>query len=285
MARRLQSTNAAAARKHGEAAGEQTFHDRWAAALTPAEVMVDASWEAATCPEHRWIRSRIGTIAGQRVLDLGCGAGEGAVWLAKQGARVVACDLSSRFLRLAAAVARAHAVGIETCEAAAAALPFAEGSFDLVYAGNVLHHTALLPALDEVRRVLKAGGQFVSWDPLLHNPLIKIYRRMAGRVRTRHEQPLRMAVLAEFRARFADVRYECFWFLALWLFVRFYLIERVHPATQRYWKKIIAEHERLAPGYRRLERWDRRLLRLCPWLKRFCWNIAISARKSGQTAG
>ncbi|MGC8641149.1 MAG: methyltransferase domain-containing protein [Isosphaeraceae bacterium] len=77
---------------------EEHFHDEWAATLEPAEVMVDESWEAATCPEHRWIKDQLRDLRGRRVLDLGCGAGEAAVWIAKQGAEVVASDISSHFL-------------------------------------------------------------------------------------------------------------------------------------------------------------------------------------------
>jgi hypothetical protein len=53
----------------------------------------------------------------------------------------------------------------------------------------------------------------------------------------------------------------------------------VHPSKERYWKKIILEHERLTPMYRRLEKLDRFVLGWCPWLKRFCWNIAVCGTK------
>lgn len=46
----------------------------------------------------------------------------------------------------------------------------------------------------------------------------------------------------EFKRLCETVKYECFWFLTLWIFSRFFLIERVHPAKQRYWKKIVVEH-------------------------------------------
>ena len=85
----------------GETSGkesEEHFHDEWAASIDPAEVMVDESWEAATCPEHRWIKDQLGDPRGRRVLDLGCGAGEAAVWFAKQGALVAASDISSQLL-------------------------------------------------------------------------------------------------------------------------------------------------------------------------------------------
>lgn len=46
----------------------------------------------------------------------------------------------------------------------------------------------------------------------------------------------------------------------------------------RTWKKIIKEHTRLAPIHRRLARVDATLLRVAPFLQRYCWNIAVCSR-------
>jgi 2-polyprenyl-3-methyl-5-hydroxy-6-metoxy-1,4-benzoquinol methylase len=258
---------------------EEQFHDAWAASLDAREVMVDQAWEAVTCPEHRWIRAQLGDLRGKRILDLGCGAGEAAVWFAKQGAEVVASDLSGEFLRLVERVAAVHGVKVQTHQADADGLNLPAESFDIVYAGNLLHHVHLEQTLDRIREVLKPGGQIVTWDPLRHNPVINVYRRMAMPVRTEDEMPLHIRDVTKFRARFADVRYECFWFATLWIFLRFYLIERVHPSKDRYWKKIIREHQRLTPIHNRWAKLDRAILGAFPFLKRYCWNIAICATK------
>lgn len=57
--------------------------------------------------------------------------------------------------------------------------------FDVAYAGNVLHHVDIAVTLGEIHPVLRPGGALVSWDPLAHNPLINIYRRMGSPVRTK----------------------------------------------------------------------------------------------------
>jgi SAM-dependent methyltransferase len=258
---------------------EERFHDEWARRLDPRSILVDESWEAATCPEHRWIRAQIGALAGKDVLDFGCGAGEASVWLAKQGAKVVASDVSSAFLDLTERVAALHGAIVRTHKLTGDRIDLPPESFDLVYAGNVLHHVDTPLALDELRRVLRPGGVLVSWDPLRGNPLIGLYRRMARSVRTSDEHPLRLAEVRLFEERFEEVRTECFWLATQWLFVRFYLVERVHPSEDRYWKRIVREHERLTPLYRRLERADRFLLRRLPFLRRYCWNLAVCAVK------
>jgi hypothetical protein len=64
----------------------------------------------------------------------------------------------------------------------------------------------------------------------------------------------------------------------LWIFLQFYLIEKVDPNQERYWKKIIMEQERLKPLYLRLEKLDV-LLKKLPLMKRFAWNLAVVATK------
>lgn len=72
-----------------------------------------------------------------------------------------------------------------------------------------------------ILHALKPGGTLVSWDPLRHNPVINVYRRMAMPVRTEDEHPLHIRDLRSFRSRFVDVRHECFWFCTLAIFLRF----------------------------------------------------------------
>ena len=260
---------------------EEHFHDEWASSIDPATVPVDVSWAAATAPEHRWIRDKLGDLRGKKILDLGCGAGEAAVWFAKQGADVTASDLSPEFLNLVERVATLHGVRVHTHRADADHLGLPPNTFDVVYAGNVLHHVDTEQTLRTIRDVLKPGGVLVSWDPLRHNPVINVYRRMAAGVRTPDEHPLDVNDLNLFRKYFARVEAGWFWLFTLYLFLHFFLIERVHPSKERYWKKVVREHERLTPLYTRLAKLDRVVLKHFPFLRRYCWNVAVYAVKAG----
>lgn len=258
---------------------ERRFHDNWAAAIDVDGIRVADYFEACTAPENRFILRQMGDIRGKRLLDLGCGAGENSVYFAKQGAHCVATDYSPGMVEVALKLAASNGVKIEGRTANAMALDFPDNTFDLVYASNLLHH---IPdpkiALKEMHRVLKPGGKACFWDPLKHNPVINVYRRMATEVRTEDEMPLDINIVHYIQSLFSETAYDTFWIATLWIFLRFYLIEKVNPNQERYWKKIILEQERLAPTYLRLEKLDKFLKKL-PLMKRLAWNIAVVATK------
>jgi SAM-dependent methyltransferase len=101
-------------------------------------------------------------------LEVGCGAAQCARWLVKQGADVVAFDLSARQL--------AHARRIDDAlggprprlvQADATVLPFADGSFDLACSafGAVPFVADSAGVMREVSRVLRPGGRWVFAVP------------------------------------------------------------------------------------------------------------------------
>jgi SAM-dependent methyltransferase len=99
---------------------------------------------------------------GHRVLDVGCGAGVDLARFAKGGADVVGVDLASSAVDLARANFEQQGLSGEFRVADGEALPFPEGSFDLVYAHGVVQYTTNPQRLvDECRRVLKPGGEAV----------------------------------------------------------------------------------------------------------------------------
>ena len=130
-------------------------------------------------------------LAGQRVLDVGCGPGHYAMAMEARAAVVVAIELSAQELAGQATRPSAPVVGDGRC------LPFGDGVFDGVLCSNMLEHTPdLLQVIDEIGRVLKPGGwAYVSWTNWLSPwgghaiaPLhylgaergLRVYRRVFG---------------------------------------------------------------------------------------------------------
>lgn len=258
---------------------EQEFHDRWAAIIDVDGIRVADYFEACTAPENRFILNQLGDVRGKSLLDLGCGAGENSVYFAIQGAHCVASDYSPGMVDVALQLAAKNNVHIEGKVINAMDIDYPDDTFDIVYASNLLHH---IPdpklTIQEIHRVLKPGGKMCFWDPLKHNPVINVYRRMATEVRTDDETPLDIDIVNFVRSRFSQTSYDTFWIATLWIFLSFYLIEKVNPNEERYWKKIIIEQNRLRPTYRTLEQFDT-ILKHIPGMKRMAWNLAIVATK------
>lgn len=112
----------------------------------------------------------------ERALDLGCGPGWYAKALEERGTWVVPTDLSHGQLRHARSTIGDPFRGTV---ADACVLPFADESFDLVYAVNSLHHLpdrdAQAHALDEIVRVLRPGGVFALCEINTENPGFRLY--------------------------------------------------------------------------------------------------------------
>ena len=94
----------------------------------------------------------------ERVLEVGCGWGELAEWIAREtGAEVVAIDLSPHMVRLA------RERGVAASVADVQALPFADDTFDVVVAAWMLYHVPdLTRGLAEIARVLRPEGRLVA---------------------------------------------------------------------------------------------------------------------------
>lgn len=105
----------------------------------------------------------LGPVAGQRVLEVGCGAAQCARWLTSQGADGVGVDLSASQLLHARELDRRTGWPVPLVQADATRLPFQNEAYDLACSayGAVpfVADSALL--MREVSRVLRPGGRWV----------------------------------------------------------------------------------------------------------------------------
>lgn len=98
-----------------------------------------------------------------RVLDLGCGHGRNAIWLARQGCEVVAVDHAPAALDWAREAAAEAGVTVDWTCRSVFELEVAPASFDLVYDSGCFHHLAPHRRAGHVQRVVSAlepGGWF-----------------------------------------------------------------------------------------------------------------------------
>jgi SAM-dependent methyltransferase len=258
---------------------EAAFHDRWASEMAPEKTLVDETFSSVTAVENHYILEQYGEIRGKRILDYGCGSAEGGIYLAKQGAQVVGIDVSQGMLDAAQRLARYHGVEIETRRVTGSEIPADTDEFDFVYGNGVLHHVDLGHARRELARILKNTGKGCFIEPLKYNPVIELYRHIANTVRTEDEHPLSFSDIEDFRQNFHEVKHREFWLTTLSVFFKFYLLDRVDPKKERYWKKIYTDAPKLESFFRPLKRLDDQLLARIPPLRRLCWTTVITVAK------
>jgi SAM-dependent methyltransferase len=97
-------------------------------------------------------------VAGQRILDLGCGTGALAGAFAQRGCWVVGLDPSLEMLQQARALARRQQLTVHCVRAWAEATGCAAAQFDVVCAGQSWHWFDGHRAAIETKRVLRPGG-------------------------------------------------------------------------------------------------------------------------------
>jgi len=144
----------------------------------------DRIWEAVPVgaePERFALRRELllrEVVPGARVLDVGCGEGAFTAALAAAGAAPVGIEVAAEPLRRDLRLVPERGP-----------LPFADDSFDVVWAGEVLEHVIdVVGLLDELGRVLVPGGRLVASTPN-HPPAMLLALALAPRAFDRHFDP------------------------------------------------------------------------------------------------
>jgi arsenite methyltransferase len=140
----------------------------------------DAAVESFAGVANPWEHGRL--APGERVLDLGCGAGTDSLVAAQMigpEGHVTGIDMTPEMLAKArAAAAEMGATNVEFVECEAEHLPFPDESFDVVVSNGVID---LIPDKDavfaELHRVLRPGGRMQVADVTIQNPVSEEGRR------------------------------------------------------------------------------------------------------------
>lgn len=158
-------------------------------------------------------------VAGLHILNVGCGTGGFNVVAARAGARTWGVDTDLEGVSITRLKLAGLAEG--ACLAAAEALPFLEGRFDLVYCYSAIEHVASVEdSIREMTRVTRPGGTIylhtpnawswyeghykLLWVPLLPRPLGAFYLALRGRP-TAYLRTLRRLTPGRLRRAFSRV--------------------------------------------------------------------------------
>lgn len=155
------SSNFSAANRHWWDLDADDYHERHPEYLGQASPHGEFYW----CPEmlHEKNERLLGDssqIGDKNILEIGCGSAPCARWLAHDvpDAFVTGFDISMGMLRHAGTAHGAHLV-----QADAAALPYADDSFDVVFSvfGAIPFVADSAALMKEIARVLRPGGRFI----------------------------------------------------------------------------------------------------------------------------
>jgi SAM-dependent methyltransferase len=194
---------------------------------------------------------------GKRVLEYGCGPGSHTFFLAEREACVTGIDISEVAIQQASEEAQIrglYEVNYKVMDAES--LAFEDSSFDIVCGSGILHHLDLKRAFTELARTLVPEGVGIFIEPLGHNPLTNLYRRLTPKMRTEDEHPLLMPDLEMAKQYFTKVETHYF-----------------HLST------LLAVPFRERPGFERLlsglEVLDGMLFRFLPATGRLAWIVVL----------
>jgi ubiquinone/menaquinone biosynthesis C-methylase UbiE len=198
---------------------------------------------------------------GKKVLEYGCGTGSQSFFLAQMGAEVTGIDISDIAIQKAREEARAKGLVDITYEVMdAESLTFQDHSFDIVCGSGILHHLNLTRAFSEIARTLLPQGEGIFIEPLGHNPLINLYRRLTPGMRTKDEHPLLVSDLELAQQYFSSID------------IHYFNLTTLMAVPLRG----LPIFNRLLQG---LQTFDDRIFRSVPLARRFAWIAAVTLQK------
>ena len=222
-------------------------------------------WEDFYLPVFEYIIPKMGNLEGKNVLELGTGTGGTATLLAKRGASVTGIDLLPFRLDEAKVRAKHHNVdeSVEFALMDAMHLAFPENTFDFIISKSVLVFTDHTRTAQECYRVLKPDGKAIFIENMRHHPLVWLYRKFF----IKYSDKLHYFSIRDIESigtQFDSMEHSEFHFSSV---------------KSLFWQKCIP----ISPFYRwsfhLLKVIDYFLLKIFPFLKRFCWITAMVCHK------
>lgn len=233
---------------------EKTFHNE--AFSTNKRKSVDRFYSAASIALAFYEEKLLTSCSGTKILEYGCGPGSEAYMLAKHGASVVGIDISDTAIQQARQRAEAEKTDTNFLVMNAEKLHLENGTFDMVCGSGILHHLDIDRAMSEISRVLKPNGSAVFLEPLGHNPVVRLFRKLTPHLRTSDEHPLLMSDINLMRRYFAQSKTRCFCLMSLLAL----------PTNRfRWYKSILNLFSTI----------DDLLFKTAPFLRRYAWITVL----------
>ncbi len=203
---------------HERVAREKQFHDVRYSDESIRREKVSKFYSITDSITKAYQQKLLDSSKNYQVIEYGCGKGSCAFKLAKNQAKLVTgIDISPVAIEAAKQQAVAENIhdNIQFKVMNAENLEFAESSYDLICGSGILHHLDLDLAVNSLVKTLKPNGQAVFLEPLGHNFLINLYRRLTPTIRTEDEHPLLEKDLQAISRSFKQTKIRYFYLTSL----------------------------------------------------------------------
>jgi len=144
------------------------------------------------------------------LLEVGCGTGLETNNYLRYVKSYVGIDISSVGISQAMQNINQNTHDIKYFEMDIEKTTFEENSFDVVSGMGILHHLNLNKAYSELSRIINDKGHVIFIEPLGHNPIINLYRKLTPKMRTMDEHPLKIKDILLLSSYFHNVELSYF---------------------------------------------------------------------------
>jgi ubiquinone/menaquinone biosynthesis C-methylase UbiE len=235
---------------------EQAFHDHRFGGEDVRD-KVGKFYAANKHLDDRYVELVASLSKGKKLLEYGCGSGSGSVQWLEFGAELTGIDISPEGIKAAQEAIAKTKYKAEYFVMNAEDLTFEDNYFDVIVGSAIIHHLILDAAYKELARVLKKDGHLILSEPLGHNPIINLYRKLTPQMRTVDEHPLLMKDLDLLKKYFQNVEIEYFSLTTI-MAVPFRNSKAYEPVSN-FFRKI-----------------DELIFKI-PFMRKFAWYIIINA--------
>ncbi len=200
---------------------------------------------------------------GKHLLEYGCGIGRDSLEWLKMGAILTGIDISNEGIKLAQEHIAQTTYDANFYVMNAEETDFEDNRFDIVIGTAIIHHLDLRKTYAELARILNSDGHAIFFEPLGHNPIINLYRRLTPTMRTEDEHPLTTQDIALAKDYFKEVNskyYYLFALLAVPFRETFFFNPLLHFLT-----------------------WiDNTIMSLLPFMKKYAWYMILDLHRPKQ---
>lgn len=184
---------------------EQTFHNKRFAENDTLRSGVKKYYSINEIARQTYYNIISKNCKNKKLLEYGCGTGDNMEKFQNFGASTTGIDISDEGIKKAIKKINGdfYVMDAENTQ-------FEKNTFDIIVGTGIIHHLDLKSIYSETSRILNENGHAVFIEPLGHNPIINLYRKLTPNIRTVDEHPLVRKDLRLLKKYFSNVKIQYF---------------------------------------------------------------------------